>query len=484
MSGIVNPSPASVLVVDDDSTVRKILSILLGQAGHRVQEAESLSAATHKLGEHSYDLAIIDLFLSDGNGIDLIRMIREDHPNTEAILLTGHGTIESSVEAMQAGAFDYVTKPFSNHEFMIRVGKALERHRMQQEIASLRQHVAMNFGFDNIVGISKQIHQVIETARRIAPTDITVLITGASGTGKELFARAIHHHSNRRRQPFVAIDCSAIPETLMESELFGHTKGSFTSANQNRKGLLEEADGGTVFLDEVSNMPASIQVKLLRFLQDSVIRRIGSTATRKVDVRIVAATNRELSTMVTEGKFRQDLYYRLNVIPLNLPTLKERFEDIEILTEYFLRRLATEIGRPSLTISRDAVDRLLSHTWPGNIRELENTLKRAAVLCTSNQLDTGDIIFVASDERAPGQPSGPSRTSLRIKGNLLDNTQRELIVKALEENGWNYTRTANDLGIGRTTLWRKIKRYDLKRDLEASWENEEERELVPQSSTE
>jgi two-component system response regulator AtoC len=479
MSEVVTQRATAILVVDDDVTIRKVLSLLLSKAGHQVTEADTIGTASHELREQPFDLAIVDLHLGDGNGIDLIRMVRQSYPDTESILLTGYGTIESSVEAMQAGAFDYITKPFSNHEFMTRVDKALERRRMRQEIVSLRQHVAMNYGFDNIVGISKKIHQVIETARRIAPTDITVLITGASGTGKELFARAIHHHSSRRHQPFVAIDCSAIPETLMESELFGHTKGSFTSATQNRKGLFEEADGGTVFLDEVSNMPASIQVKLLRFLQDSVIRRIGSTGTQKVDVRIVAAANRELSGMVAEGEFREDLYYRLNVIPLNLPTLKERSEDIEILTEYFLRRLAAEIGRPSLTISREAVDRLLSHTWPGNIRELENTLKRAAVLCTSNHLEAADIMFVASDDNAAKQPVGPVRTSLRIKGNLLDNTQRELIVKALEENGWNYTRTANDLGIGRTTLWRKIKRYDLKRDVEASWETEEDHEPVP-----
>lgn len=471
---------ATTLIVDDDDALRKVLTLLLSKAGHLVLEADSLDGATHILNEQSVDLVITDLQLSDGNGIDLIRLIKQSYPDAESILLTGHGTTESSVAAMQAGAFDYLTKPFSNHEFMIRVGKTLERNRMKQEIVSLRQHVAMNYGFDNIVGISKLVLQVKETARRIAPTDITVLITGASGTGKELFARAIHHHSDRRHQPFVAIDCSAIPETLMEAELFGYTKASSSSATQHRKGLFEEADRGTVFLDEVSNMPPGIQVKVLRFLQDSVIHRVGTTATQKVDVRIVAATSRELSALVAEGKFREDLHCRLNVIPLNLPTLRERAEDIEILTDYFLRRIATEIGRPTLTISRAAVDKLLSHSWPGNIRELENTLKRAAALCTSSHLETTDIMFVASDDSASRTTVGPAKSSLRIKGNLLDNTQRELIIKALEENGWNYTRTANDLGIGRTTLWRKIKRYDLKRGLEASWEPEDSHELVPQ----
>ena len=466
MSENVTTKPeGTILIVDDDPAVRGTMAILLRRAHYRVLDADGIRPATQLLGEQEIDLVIVDLRLGSENGIDLIRIVKERHPDTEAILLTGYGTIESSVAAMRAGAFDYVTKPFSNDEFLLRVSKALERRQLKREIVSLRQHVAMNYGFDNIVGISKQLAQVKETARRIAPTDITVLITGASGTGKELFARAIHHHSSRRHRPFVAVDCSAIPEALMESELFGHTKGSFTSASQNRVGLFEEADGGTLFLDEVSNMPPGIQVKLLRFLQDSIIRRVGSSATRKVDIRIVAATNRDLSGLVADGKFREDLYYRLNVIPLLLPTLKERAEDVEILTDYFLRRIATELERSSLTIGREAVDKLLAHSWPGNIRELENTLKRAAALCLTNHLEVADIMFVTSDDSRHAQATGPTRMSLRIKGNLLDNNQRQLIVQALNENNWNYTRTASDLGIGRTTLWRKIKRYDLNREL-------------------
>jgi len=456
---------ATVLIVDDEPSVRRTLVFILSKANYQVLDADGIVSASRALYKHAVDLVIVDLRLGDENGIDLIRLVKQSYPDTESILLTAYGTIESSVEAMQAGAFDYCTKPISNHEFLLRVGKALERKKMREEIVSLRQHVAMNYGFDNIVGISKQIDQVKESARRIAPTDITVLITGASGTGKELFARAIHHHSRRRNQPFIAVDCSAIPESLMESELFGHTKGAFTSASQNRKGLFEQADGGTLFLDEVSNMPANIQVKLLRFLQDSVVRRIGSTISTRIDIRVIAATNRDLGTMVAEEKFREDLYYRLNVIPINLPTLKDRAEDVEILTDYFLRRISSEIGRPSLTISRQAIDKMRSHTWPGNIRELENTLKRAAVLCTSDHLEVGDIMFIASEDDTTSAVSGPTRTSLQIKGNLLDNNQRTLIVRALNDNNWNYTRTATELGIGRTTLWRKIKKYDLRKEL-------------------
>jgi DNA-binding NtrC family response regulator len=435
---------------------------------YAVRDAGDIAEATRILADQRIDLAVIDLRIGEESGLDLIRLISHSYPDTETVLLTAYGSIESSVEAMQSGACDYITKPFSNSELALRIGKALERKLMKKEIITLRQHVAMSYGFANLVGISKLMASVKDTARRIAPTDITVLITGASGTGKELFARAIHHHSNRRSGPFIAIDCSAIPEALLESELFGHMKGSFTSATNNNRGLLEEADGGTVFLDEVSNMPASIQVKLLRFLQDSVIRRIGSSVSRKVDVRIVAATNRELSAMVRSGEFREDLYYRLNVIPLNLPALTERCEDIEILTEYFIRKIGAEVGRPPLSITRDAVEKLLSHRWPGNVRELENTLKRGIALCTGDQLRADDIIFIASDSSTPEPMAVPTRTTLKLKGNLLDTSQRTLIVKALDDNDWNYTKTAAELGIGRTTLWRKIRKYDLKRDLVTS----------------
>jgi DNA-binding NtrC family response regulator len=468
MKSDIRSPKATILIIDDEAAIRRTLTLLLGKDGYMVREASNIAEAVRILSEQTVDLAIVDLRLGDESGLDLIRLIQQNHRETESILLTAYGSIESSVEAIQTGACDYITKPFSNNELTLRVGKALERKIMKEEIITLRQHVAMTYGFDNIVGISKPIAHIKETAKRIAPTDITVLITGASGTGKELFARAIHHHSNRRSGPFVAIDCSAIPEALLESELFGHMKGSFTSAIRTSPGLLEEADGGTVFLDEVSNMPASIQVKLLRFLQDSVIRRIGSSSSRKVDVRIIAATNRDLGTMVSEGLFREDLYYRLNVIPLRLPTLVERAEDTEILTDYFIRKIAGEMNKPPAAISREAVDKLLGHRWPGNVRELENTLKRGIALCTSDRLEADDIIFIATDRSGQNPAEHVTKTTLTLKGNLLDSGQRTLIVKALNDNDWNYTKTATELGIGRTTLWRKVRKYDLKRDLVTS----------------
>jgi len=468
MKNDTNNNSNRVLIVDDEVSLRRTLSILLKSANYDTVEADTISSASKLLSSEKIDLVIVDLQLGDENGIDLIHIIKQKHSQTEAILITGYGSIENSVEAMQAGAFDYITKPFSNSELLMRISKALERKNMRQELQTLRQHVAMSYGFDNIVGISKIMEQVKETAKRVAPTDITVLITGASGTGKELFARAIHHHSQRRNGSFVAIDCSAIPETLLESELFGHIKGSFTSASRDKRGLLEEADGGTVFLDEISNMPLSVQVKLLRFLQDSIIKPVGSSVSRKVDVRIVGATNTNLAEMIAKGKFRDDLYYRLSVIPINLPSLIDRPEDIEILTHYFLRKIVGEINREGMTISRDAVEKLRAHHWPGNVRELENTLKRGATLCTTNHLESSDIIFITSDQSQTTDILPSHKTKLRLKGNTLDNNQRTLIVKALNDNKWNYTKTASELGIGRTTLWRKIKKYDLGQEVVSS----------------
>lgn len=456
----------TILIVDDEPAACDCLTAVLQQQHYRTLAAHSTADALSLLRRNSIDLVLTDLRIGQDSGLDLVRQVNQSSPDTEIILMTAYGSIENAVEAIQSGACDYVSKPFSNQQLIVKVQKAVERKLMKRELLVLRQQVAMSYGFDNIVGISRPIMQLKDSARRIAPTDITILITGPSGTGKELFARAIHHHSNRRNGNFVAVDCNAIPEALLESELFGHTRGSFTSALQNKKGLFEEADGGTLFLDEVSNMPAATQAKLLRFLQDSEIRQVGALASKKVNVRVIAATNRDLKEMAAQGTFREDLYYRLNVIPLYLPPLVERAEDIEMLTEYFLRKIAHDTNSAPRQITRHAIEKLLTYHWPGNVRELENTLKRGAALCHGNQIEADDIVFIAGAKVLPVETSDITVSTLTIKGGLLDNEQRTLILKTLTRNRWNFTRTAEELGIGRTTLWRKVKKYNLARAVE------------------
>lgn len=447
---------ARALVLDQDRIAREQLSRLLQLAGLQVDTAATLQECLECLQRQKIDLAFADLRVAEDGGNELIRLIKRNSPGTEAVIMTEFGSIEGATEALRLGAIDYLLKPLHQDGVRLVVQRALEGKRLIDEVNSLRQHVAMNYGFDNIIGISRPMQQLKDTARRIAPTDITTLICGPSGTGKELFARAIHHHSLRRKLPFVAVDCSAIPEALLESELFGHVRGSFTSAWQNKKGLFEEADGGTIFLDELSNMPVSVQVKLLRFLQEGTIRPVGSNEQKKINARIIGASNRDLTEMIARGTFREDLYYRLNVIPLVLPPLRERREDIEMLTEYFLRKIAAELGRTPLGISRRAVDKLMSHDWPGNVRELENALKRGVALSTQDLLDSEDIMFIRSEY--PGEPTAEGQM---VRGRLMDTTQRQTILRALSDNNWNYTQTAQALGIGRTTLWRKMKKYDL-----------------------
>lgn len=453
-------APSVILLADNNEQDRAALKTLLDQQGYHTLEAGTPEAAEQLLREHTVDLVITDLPPHKKSGIDTVKHIRSVSPDVEIIVLAEHATVENAVEAIHTGAFDYVAKPFLEDKILIKIERALQHKSMSQELSILREHVAMSFGFDNIVGVSPLMTKLKETARRIAPTDITTLITGASGTGKELLAKAIHYHSRRRNQRLVIVDCTSIPETLIESELFGHMKGSFTSATETKRGLLEEADGGTLFLDEVHNLSFSMQMKFLRFLQDSEIRAVGSSITKKVDVRIIAASNRDLTTMIAEGSFREDLFYRLNVIPLRIPKLAERKEDIELLADYFLRKIAHEMGKPPVQITPDAMERLSAHNWPGNVRELENTLKRALALTNGNQIAQNNIQFIGSTATKQTEPSAPE---LSVRRPLAD-SQRDIIRKALEENQWNFTQTAQELGIGRTTLWRKVKKYNLSRE--------------------
>lgn len=451
-------APAVILLVDSDQTSRLSMAEALQKQQYHILESDQMSHAEQLLGEHDVDL-VISVIATESETADTITRIRAASVQSEIIILSMNGSIENAVDAIHAGAFTYMVKPYSSDLLLAKVKSAIQGRRMKQELSVLREHVAMSYGFDNIVGISRPMTKLKETALRIASTDITVLISGASGTGKELLTKAIHHHSRRRVKRLVVVDCSAIPEALIESELFGHAKGSFTSAFDTKRGLLEEADGGTLFLDEVHNMPASMQMKFLRFLQDSEIRAVGASTSKKVDVRIIAATNRDLTTMVEEGTFREDLFYRLNVIPLRIPQLSERAEDIEILTDYFLRKITREMNRGEVTITQQARERLLSHNWPGNVRELENTLKRAIALSQTTTIDTNGIQFIGSSVKQ----AAADAQDLNVRRPLSE-TQRDIIRKTLEENQWNFTQTAQELGIGRTTLWRKVKKFKLMRE--------------------
>jgi DNA-binding NtrC family response regulator len=447
----------SILIAEDDAALSRMLARLFTERGHTVAFAFDGDQAIQMLKGEIYDLVLVDLRLGMDSGLDVLTASKRLHPETEVIIMTAFGSVQSAVEAIQRGASDYITKPFKNQELLFKANQALERIGLRTEVRYLRQEVAQQYGFDNIIGNSKIVSDLKRLVTRIADTDIALLITGESGTGKELVAKVIHHHSPRRRKPFVPINCSAIPENLLESELFGHLKGAFTSAVANKRGLFEEAEQGTIFLDEVGDLPYSIQAKLLRVLQEKEIRPVGGTSTRAIDVRIIAATNADLARNVREGKFREDLYYRLNVMPLHIRPLRERPEDVVPLTEYFLRKIEKEYNRPPVSLSADAMEPLLKHPWPGNVRELENTLRRAVALSGGSQIRYEDIIFIS-----PGIGNQAARMEETPLRQSLAESQRVQILKCLESNRWNYSLTADQLGIGRTTLWRKVRKFNLK----------------------
>jgi two-component system response regulator HydG len=447
---------AVILIVDNEPSVRVTLTMLLKGHGHHLLEAGDGQAALDFLRGEAVDLVITDLKMAEVSGLDVLRGAKLLSPETEVILLTGHGTVESAVEAMRAGAFDYVTKPFEPSELLHRVENALERHRLLREVHHLRKQIRERGGFGTIVGTSLPVQRLASMVSRVAAADATVLIEGESGTGKELVARAIHAESARASHPFVGINCAALPEAMLESELFGHVKGAFTGAVAAKKGLFEEANQGTLFLDEIGDTPLPIQVKLLRVLQEREIRRVGSTSPLRIDVRLLAATNRRLEELVREGRFREDLYYRLNVVALRIPPLRERREDIPLLAAHFLTRAAKRHGRPVPTLSPEVMALLVDHDWPGNVREMENAIERAVLLAETDTIFPGDL--PPSLQGAPGSGEGPEAAP---KPRRLDELEREQILRTLDTYAWNQARAAEALGIGRNTLWRKLKEYGI-----------------------
>ncbi len=445
---------ATILVVDDEPSARTTLALLLRKRQHRVTEVDGVVPALKKLADEAFDVIVTDLRMPDGDGLDVLRTARTQSPETDVILLTAYAGWESAKEAIQLGACDYFEKGREPDELLHRIDKALGEKALRRENANLRAQVRERFGLPGLVAASAPMREVLDLVQRVAPTGATVLIRGESGSGKEVIAKAIHHASQRARGPFVAINCAALPEPLLESEMFGHVKGAFTGAGTAKKGLFEEAHGGTLLLDEIGEMPASLQAKLLRVLQSGEVRAVGSTQASTVDVRIIAATHRDIEQLIRQGSFREDLFYRLDVIPLTIPPLRERREDISLLAELFLGRFAERQGR-AMRLTPAALDRLLRYAWPGNVRELENAIERTAILAQTDTIEPDDLPPHVSG----GVLLGPA-PGLAAAQTLAD-AERAHIMRTLEQCGWNHSRTAETLGIGRTTLWRKLKEYGI-----------------------
>jgi len=437
---------AQILIVDDERSMREFLEILLQREGHDVRACASVADALQALEDADFDLVISDIKMPGSSGLDLLERVKESSPDSPVILITAHGSTESAVEAMRLGAYDYLTKPCSVDEICLVVGKALEKYDLSSENKRLRRELQERSELPTMMGKSPRMKEVFDFVHRVAPTKTNLLITGESGTGKELIARAVHALSDRKERPFVAINCGAIPENLLESELFGHVKGSFTGAIANKVGLFEVADGGTLFLDEIGEMPLSLQVKVLRAIQDRTFKRVGGTNDVRVDVRILCATNRDLEADVKTGRFREDLFYRLNVIEVKLPPLRERIEDIAPLVHHFLQKYGREIDKPVRETAAEVIAALESYRFPGNVRELENLVERAVTLASGPRI-TLECLPPAVLRRSEPAPVDALPESGANLNDLLATYERLLLSAALERAGGVKKRAAALLGI-------------------------------------
>ncbi len=447
---------ARILIVDDQDSARSMLTEMLQAEEYEVDQAQSGEAACTMVAETNYDLVITDLRMGEVGGLEVLQRTRETSPLTHVIVMTAFGTVEDAVEAMRFGAHDFVQKPFVVEELLTKVARAARTRKLAAEDRAVASDFRDRYNFGNIIGQSAEIRDILGRIVRIAPTDATVLITGESGTGKELVARAIHANSLRAERPFVSINCAALTETLLESELFGHVRGAFTGAVQTRKGLFEEANGGTFFFDEIAETPPSLQAKLLRAIQEGEIRRLGDNSSINVDARIIAATNQDLRNRIEEKLFREDLYYRLNVARFELPPLRERKEDIPPIVETFLAKYGKKMGREA-KLGPGVMDHLLGYDFPGNIRELENLIEQGVALAQDGQVHLSDILPNANSN-GKGRTSNPGRQSL---ADIVKDVERDAIVRALRHVEGNKERAAELLGLSPTTLWRKMKRLRL-----------------------
>ncbi len=453
-----------ILVVDDEPGIREILSIMLESEGYAIELAESFDQAVDIIGSKIVDVVISDIMMPTTDGIELLRNIKRINPDIPVILITAYASLNSAVEALRLGAFDYITKPFQVDQVKFSILRALDMKNLRQENRLLKRKITDFEGLESFVGVSKEVKNIKEFVRRIAPTDCTVLITGDSGTGKEIIARAIHKLSSRAGGPFVSINCAALPETLLESELFGYMKGAFTGANKNKEGLFAVAEGGTFFLDEVGETSPAIQAKLLRILETFEFVPLGATASIKVDIRLVAATNMKLKDMVDNKEFRTDLYYRLNVINIHIPPLSERSEDIIPISKSILEKIAFQRNEPSKELSEEVKKLLTRSVWEGNVRELENTLERAVILCTDNVIQPVHLPQQISKLSLKGEAADFNNIPIMHSNKVLqlEEIEKAYIYWALANSSWNKSHVAEKLGIDLSTLYRKIERFGLK----------------------
>ncbi len=458
---------AKILIIEDNDTMREAMAAIIGKMKYKFDSAKNGHDGLQFCEKSAYDLVVTDYKMEGIDGLEVLKQVKEKYPSIEVLIITAYGTIELAVEAMKLGAIDFITKPFSHEEFKLKIERILERIKEKKEFARLsdeniylRDELEEQFNFGEIIGKSKSMQEVYRTLEKVAPTDSSVLIYGESGTGKELIARAIHKLSPRKDKPFIRVNCGALVETLLESELFGHEKGAFTGALKRKKGRFELAHLGSIFLDEIGDISANMQLKLLRVLQEKEFERVGSEETIRVDVRIMAATNKNLSELVQQGKFREDLYYRLHIIPIYLPPLREKNEDIPLLVNHFLNKLTNELNKPAKQISDSAMQKLLSYHWPGNIRELENVLERAVVLCDREFIDIKDLPLLnsATSEKLPSDVLDRFRLNLN---DTLATIEKQLIERAMNETAGNKSQAAKLLGIQTSLLYYKLEKFGI-----------------------
>jgi two-component system, NtrC family, nitrogen regulation response regulator NtrX len=451
---------ARILIIDDETSIREILRQLFEYEGHEVEMASSGAEGLRMIATEEPDAVFLDVKMPGMDGLDVLARIREAAPDLQVVMISGHGTIDTAVEATRRGAFDFLQKPLDTDRLLVTLRNVLERKGLSRSVEVLRSEVEARH---EIVGRSFQIRQVLERLERVAPTDARVLVTGENGTGKELVARALHRLSRRRERAFVEVNCAAIPSELIESELFGHMKGSFTGAVQDRPGKFEQADGGTLFLDEIGDMSMAAQAKVLRALEEGKVTRVGGQKPRQVDVRVVAATNKDLEEEIREARFRDDLFYRLNVVPIHVPPLRERREDIPLLVEHFTRLMAEKEGLPQRRFTPGAVERMRTLDWPGNVRELRNTVERLLILSPGDEVTLEDVErLVGGGQTAGGIGAELLRASSFAE--FKEQAERAFLLQKLRENEWNVSETARTLEMPRSNLYKKIEKFGLQRE--------------------